>query len=191
MGRSGEGIRLARRLDPKAEGSWRSGAGISSLVNPRCTARRPTSSADAGRRSGIVVHHQLYGISCALARAAIDPKVGAPGACTLILLTTVGSAQTCRPVVAFRSADRPPLDVVPSLASARSGACAIFSIAELARQIDGEVWAVSALCAPGHTSLVGRGLRRLMVRDVDARASWHGVGGAAPATWADQAGQAT
>jgi len=70
---------LVRRLDPKAEGGWRSGAGISSLVNPRYTARRPTSPADAGRRSGIVVHQQLYGISGALARPAIDPKVGARG----------------------------------------------------------------------------------------------------------------
>lgn len=107
-------------------------------------------------------------------------------------VTTLGTAQTYRlgVAMAFRPAALPPLGASPSVGSAQLGACTIFVMAKPAKQIDGQVRAVSALRAPSRTSLVGRGLRRQMGRDVGARAPWPGIAGVAPAACKVRAGQA-
>lgn len=92
--------------------------------------------------------------------------------------------------MAFRRAARPPLEASLSVASPQSGACTIFGMAELARQIDSQVQAASALRAPGRRTLGARGLRLRVARDVDARAPWRSIAEVALAAWTEQAGQA-
>lgn len=111
-------------------------------------------------------------------------------ACTLMVVLAVRSAQTRQLgiAMAFLLAALPPLCALPSIASTHSGACTIFRMAKLAGQIDNQLRAASALLAPGPRSLVGRGLRRQMGRDVDARAPWRGIAEVALAALTAQAG---